>query len=114
VTALKSRDARRQELEARQRQRPTVVDLDADRVRADIEQRLDDWLGVLQGDPPKARRLLKQLIVGRLDMTPDRDERFYRFRGKGTVLPVLEGVVPHRAWRPHREPSLCGTSIWPG
>ena len=36
----------------------------------------------------------KQLIVGRLDMTPNREEWFYLFRGTGTLLPTLAGAVP--------------------
>ena len=41
-----------------------------------------------------ARGLLKQLVVGRLEMTPHREEGYYTFRGTGTLLPVIAGTVP--------------------
>jgi len=38
---------------------------------------------------------VKQLVVGRLDMTPNRQEGFYTFAGTGTIEPLIAGVVPH-------------------
>jgi hypothetical protein len=49
---------------------------------------------LLHAHPPKARQVVKQLIVGRLEMTPHREEGFYTFRGMGTVLPLIAGAVP--------------------
>lgn len=63
-------------------------------VRADLEQRLLEWRSLIQDRKTHARRLLKQLIVGRLELTPNMEERYYGFRGTGTLLPVIAGVVP--------------------
>ena len=49
---------------------------------------------MLQEHPAQGRDLLKQLIVDRLTMTPHREEGFYEFRGTGTLLPLITGLVP--------------------
>jgi hypothetical protein len=41
--------------------------------------------------------LVKQLIVGRLMLTPNHEEELYEFRGTGTVLPVIAGTIERRA-----------------
>jgi hypothetical protein len=74
----------------------------------DLRGRLDDWRAVLHDETPKAHKLLKQLIVERLEMTPAADRSLYAFRGTGTMLPLLAGV-DHRAWRPQREPRKGAT-----
>lgn len=55
---------------------------------------MTDWRSMLQDRATHGRRLLKQLIVGRLEMQPNLEERCYEFRGTGTLLPVVAGVVP--------------------
>jgi hypothetical protein len=65
-----------------------------DSVLADLQERLSEWRSLLHDQTPRARGLLKQLIVGRLQMTPHRDEGYYTFNGTGTLLPVIVGVVP--------------------
>ena len=42
----------------------------------------------------QARTLLKQLIVGRLEMTPVREGQYYRFSGVGTLEALLSGMDP--------------------
>jgi hypothetical protein len=63
-------------------------------VLADLRECLADWRSLLHEHPPRARALLKQLIVGRLQMTPHREEGYYTFNGTGTLLPVIAGAVP--------------------
>ena len=68
--------------------------LDPKAVLADLQERLTDWRSLLHDQAPPARGLLKQLVVGRLEMTPHREEGYYTFRGTGTLLPVIAGAAP--------------------
>jgi hypothetical protein len=61
-------------------------------VLADLRSRLADWRALLHNEAPKARGLLKRLIVDRLKMEPRRGG-FYRFTGVGILLPLLSGVM---------------------
>lgn len=74
--------------------------LDPLAVRADLEHRLGEWRSLLQDRAQHGRRLLKQPIIDRLDLTPNLDERYYDFRGTGTLLPVIAGVVPQSVGSP--------------
>ena len=62
-------------------------------VLADLRARLADARALLHDEAPKARVLLKRLIVDRLRMEPSRGG-FYRFTGAGTLLPILSGIMP--------------------
>jgi len=56
---------------------------------------------ILRGSIPDARVLIRLLIVDRLTMEPVQQR--YRFSGKGTFQPVIEGAVSTTArfkWRP--------------
>ena len=49
---------------------------------------------------------VKALVIGRFELEPgERDGKpGYRFRGKGTLDSLLEGVItPHITWRPQRD-----------
>ena len=48
-------------------------------VRADVEQWLLEWRSLIQDRKTHALRLLKQLIVGRLELIPNMEERYYGF-----------------------------------
>ena len=61
---------------------------------ADLEERLADWRQSLDDDVPKARGLLKNLLVGRIEMEPDRERGRYRFRATGTLVPLISGIMP--------------------
>ena len=50
-------------------------------VRADVEQRLLEWRSLIQDRKTHALRLLKQLIVGRLELIPNMEERVLRLLG---------------------------------
>lgn len=69
-------------------------------VRADVEQRLLEWRSLIQDRKTHALRLLKQLIVGRLELIPNMEERYYGFWGTGTPQPVIAGVVPQSVASP--------------
>ncbi len=68
--------------------------LDAARLGADLERRLEDWRGVLAREPVAARQGLRKLIVGRLRFDPDPARRRYRLSGQGRLDPILAAAVP--------------------
>ncbi|MEE8146888.1 MAG: hypothetical protein V3T24_04740, partial [Longimicrobiales bacterium] len=51
--------------------------------------------GLLRGHVHQGQQVLRRLIVGRLTFAPTADG-YYTFTGKGTVRPLLAGVV--RNW----------------
>jgi len=91
VAALHDREAQRRILFDRLRTMSTPTP-DPAAILADLQHRLTDWRSLLHDETPKARGLLKRLIVGRLTMKPDR-LGFYRFEGTGTLLPLLRGIA---------------------
>jgi hypothetical protein len=94
VAAIRAREAQRCTLLDRLVQTSEPVELDSRAVMADLRARLEDWRELLREETPHARGLLKQLIVGRVLMEPDRERVCYRFRGTGTLLPLVEGIMP--------------------
>jgi site-specific DNA recombinase len=100
LTALREREARRQTLLSRRATRDRTPVPSADAIIADLQSRIADWRLLFHDHPGQARTVVKQLIVGRLDMTPHRDEGYYSFTGTGTIEPLLAGVVPHSVASP--------------
>jgi hypothetical protein len=94
VAAIRAREAQRCTLLDRLVQTSEPVELDSRAVMADLRARLEDWRELLREETPHARGLLKQLIVGRVLMEPDRERVCYRFRGTGTLLPLVEESDP--------------------
>ena len=94
VSAMREREARRRALSDQLAQISVGVEFDPKAVLAELQGRLNDWRELLGADVPRARGLLKQLIVGRVMMEPDRDCGCYRFHGTGTFLPLLDGIIP--------------------
>lgn len=92
VTAMRDRETQRRLLLERLRASDAPT-LSPPAVVADLQARLTDWRSLLSDETPKARTLLKRLIVGRLTMAPTA-EGFYRFEGKGTLEPLLAGAIP--------------------
>jgi len=68
-----------------------------DSVREDLEQRIQEWRGLLRRRAVQGRQILSKLIDGRLLMTPHTDQHFayYEFEGIGTLTGLLSGIVPH-------------------
>lgn len=112
VTQLRAADDRRRELVARlQIVEATMYEPDPDKVQADLWARLTDWRSILFGEPVKARSLVRQLIVGRLELVADVDRQGFRFTGTGTLVPLLTGVIPGVATGlPQNLASLNGTA----
>lgn len=75
LSAIRAREERREEFIRLSRERPRIVSLGSNGILADLQDRLADWRSLLNDDTTRARALLKQLIVGRLTMTPNRQEQ---------------------------------------
>ena len=61
--------------------------------RYEAHCRRPNWRALLAEQPAEANRLLRQVLVGKLTMTPS--EEGYGFARTGTVQPILAGLVPH-------------------
>jgi site-specific DNA recombinase len=81
------------ELATRERERvaATAGGLDARRVLAQLEERVNDWVTMLRQETAPARQALRALLTGRLCFTPDRAG--YTFAGEGTITAVIAGAV---------------------
>jgi bifunctional non-homologous end joining protein LigD len=93
VAKMKECEQRRHQIADALRPERKPLQMDPSVISIKAKELLADWKGTLQGDVPRARQLLKQLIVGRLKLTPQKD-RSYLFEGAGTLRPVIEGVFP--------------------
>jgi DNA invertase Pin-like site-specific DNA recombinase len=114
LTALQDRERRRaqlrRELDALDRERlATRRQRDLGGILDQLRGCLTDWQGMLRDEPPQARQALRALLAGRLVFSPqERDgERFYAFKGPGTLTPVLAGIVGLDV------PKACGTGSGP-
>ena len=66
--------------------------LNADEVRAKLKSYVADYRKLLRGHVPQMQQMLRRLIVGKLTFTPKLNGD-YEFVGRGTVRPLLAGVV---------------------
>jgi DNA invertase Pin-like site-specific DNA recombinase len=93
VTALQTQERQRAEQEARLAELANPAPaMDAAAVRTQLNGYVRDWEALLRGQLGQAQQVLRRLIVGRLVFTPQADG-FYKFSGKGTVKPLLGGVI---------------------
>jgi len=102
VTAIKEREGRRQRLAeelAIIEGAGRLGDLDVERLRRTLAERLDDWRGLLRRQPVQARQILRKLVVGRLIFYAKIDEqgRYYEFRRTRNARQVLTGAFHARA-----------------
>ncbi len=110
LTAMQERERRRlylrDELAAIQRLTVRRDPVDVERALDVMRGALTDWQGMLRQETGPARRALQALLQGRLVFTPhERDgERFYTFKGAGTITPVIAGVAGlQKVWWPQRD-----------
>ena len=66
--------------------------LDADAVCAKLRSYVADYRKLLRGHVPQMQQILRRLIVGKLTFTPKLNGD-YEFVGRGTVRPLLAGVI---------------------
>ncbi len=95
LDALRDTEARRADL----RQRMAAIDavprsrkLDVDAVRTKLRSYVADYRKLLRGYVPQTQQILRRLVVGKLTFTPKLNGD-YEFSGRGTVRPLLAGVV---------------------
>ena len=81
---------------------------DEGRLRRDLRSKLGAWRRLLRRHAVQAHALVRTLIVGRLEFTPDLERKSYAFRGQGTVRPLLAGVVPQNSASPTGMPPCNG------
>jgi hypothetical protein len=85
LAALRNRESQHRALLDRIAQHSQLEAFEPSAVLAELQGRLADWRSLLRDNATSARGLLKQLLVGRLEMQPDLELGFYRFSGIGTV-----------------------------
>jgi hypothetical protein len=66
--------------------------LDVDAVRAKLRGYIADYRKLVRGQLPQMQQILRRLIVGKLTFTPKLNGDC-EFTGRGTVRPLLAGVV---------------------
>jgi hypothetical protein len=66
--------------------------LDASAVRAKLRSYVGDYRKLLRGHLPQMQQILRRLVVGKPTFTPKLNGD-YEFSGRGTVRPLLAGVV---------------------
>jgi site-specific DNA recombinase len=97
LTAMRDRESQRRAILDQLNRCSARTGLDPALVLTDMRQRLQDWRNLLRDQTPKARGLLKQLIVGRLDLAPNREKGLYRFSGTGSLELLISGIMPQLA-----------------
>ena len=90
-------------------QAPRSPKRDENVVRATLRGYVADYRKLLRGHVPQMQQILRRLIVGKLTFTPMLNGD-YEFVGKGTVRPLLSGVIRH--WRPQGDFSKGGNDVF--
>ena len=76
--------------------RPRVVPLNVGQLKALLRTKAEEWQALLRKHAPIARQIVRKLIEGRIEFTPDREARRYTFRVAGTLANSFSGMVcPH-------------------
>jgi DNA invertase Pin-like site-specific DNA recombinase len=99
LAALRASEARRGELRqqiAALDAEPRTTPLDAGAVRAKLRSYVEDYRKLLRGHVPQMQQILRRLVVGKLTFTPKLNGD-YEFAGRGTVRPLLSGVIRNLA-----------------
>lgn len=100
--ALRAQETHRQELIAAQAEADVPAIRPRD-LRQQLERYLDDWSRLLRANATQGQQALGRLIDGRLTFTLL--DGHYEFQGRGTVEPLLGGLV--QDWRPQGDSNPC-------
>jgi hypothetical protein len=109
LAALRESDARRAELRqqiAAIDAEPRITTLDASAVREKLKGYVSDYRKLLRGHVPQMQQILRRLVVGKLTFTP-KLKGDYQFTGRGTVRPLLAGVIRKLASPAGTDASEC-------
>jgi hypothetical protein len=73
------------------RQKTTAASLDVGRLRRELRRHVADVRGLLKGNIPATRKILRRLLVGRLtcEAFEEGGRRGYRFTGEGSYAALL-------------------------
>jgi hypothetical protein len=109
AAGIRNRETQRQRLQAELRATEALAAKPAaDHVTVEALRHLDEWRGLLGEDTMLARQLLRKLLDGRLVFAPkgSAGDRWYEFRGEGTLtkfladVPLIKAMVPVRGFEP--------------
>jgi hypothetical protein len=95
LDAIRAREARKAGLlaaiEMARAERAEALPFDI--VERELRRRLQDWRGLLTDEAPKARRILRVLLAGRIVMAPDHETGECRFTGSANLRDAFEGLL---------------------
>jgi hypothetical protein len=138
VEALRTRERRRADLRAQLEHLDgltrAAASVDPGRIARECRRRVTDWHGLLEREPIQARQILRELLPGKIVLTPRPEllqpvyefegpttysrlvftpkgegrERYYEFAGPGTLDKVITGLaLPMKMVPPVENPQLC-------
>ncbi len=105
--AIRDREGQLRDLEQRiAGLRTAPIAFDRAKLRRDLTARTADWKNLLRSTPSAGHTALRALIADRLAFLPreDGEGRYYAVEGKGTIAPLLSGLVQVMASPPGIEP----------
>jgi site-specific DNA recombinase len=99
TVAIRKRENAKAALEAELatlERRDDVSQMERQRLETVARQKAKDWSSLLARHTPQARQILAKVLRDKLMFLPEvRDGRpGYRFRGEGSLVPLLAGLVP--------------------
>ena len=71
----------------------TVADMDTEKIKADLHNKLSDVKGLLGREVPQARQMLRKLLADKIEIEPvgSGRQRGFKFRGALTVDRLIGG-----------------------
>ena len=105
--AIRDREGQLRDLEQRiSGLRAAPIAFDRGKLRRDLTAWTADWKNLLRSTPSAGHAALSSLIADRLTFSPQEDGegRYYAVEGKGTIAPLLSGLVQVVASPPGIEP----------
>ena len=73
--------------------RPRVVPLNVAQLKARVLEKAEEWRALLRKHAPIAHQMMRKLVEGRIEFTPDREAGIYRFRAAGTMGNFFSGIL---------------------
>lgn len=98
--ALRTRESRRDDIQAALRTCTAPPKLDPRRVASEVDARVRDWRTLLRQQPAQGQQILCRLIDGRLTMEPLADRTGYRFHGTGNFAKLFGNLLPQKVASP--------------
>lgn len=99
LDTIKARERRRTDLKARLEHleglERAAGTWDRTKFTESLRGSLEDWRGILEGNPVPARQILRKLLIGRLTLSPTvrEDGRYYEIAGQVSYGRLLTGII---------------------